>query len=96
MGASSTILAKQPHSPEEVIEEYLQSDPGFDIIYFQKLLHPQLIDAIDVINIRRAFLNIRDDRYDPEEFIRLKRLRRYNLLSNDDIIMLELREHPIL
>jgi hypothetical protein len=48
-----------------------------------------MLDAIDVISIRRAFLTIRDDRIDPEEFVRLKRLRRFNILTPEDLEMIE-------
>lgn len=64
--------------------------------YYQDLCLPKIIDAIDVINIRRAFLNIRDELVDPEEFVRLKRLRRFNMVTSEDLAMLERHEHPIL
>ena len=51
---------------------------------------------MDVINIRKAFLNIRDERVDPNEYVRLKRLRRFNLLTQEDLVLLERHEHPIL
>ena len=41
IGKEDQSVKESAVQPEEVIEEYLQSDPGFDIIYFQKLLHPQ-------------------------------------------------------
>lgn len=50
----------------------MQIDPDFDINYYKTLLKPKMLDAIDVISIRRAFLTIRDDRIDPEEFVRLR------------------------
>jgi hypothetical protein len=67
----------------------MQIDPDFDIHYYQTLLYPKMLDAIDVISIRRAFLTIRDDRIDPEEFVRLRRLRRFNILTPEDLEMIE-------
>jgi hypothetical protein len=67
----------------------MQIDPDFDIHYYQTLLQPKILDAIDVISIRRAFLTIRDDRIDPEEFVRLRRLRRFNILTPEDLEMIE-------
>lgn len=81
MGATQNVPVKQPMSEEDLIDQYLQIDPNFDYAYFQGLLAPKFIEPLDVINIRKAFQNIREDRLDPEEFVRLKRLRRFNLLT---------------
>jgi len=67
----------------------MQIDPDFDINYYKTLLKPKMLDAIDVISIRRAFLTIRDDRIDPEEFVRLRWLRRFNILTPEDLEMIE-------
>lgn len=96
MGSGPSVPTNQPHSSEDLIALHMQIDPDFDIEYYQKLLHPKILDAIDVISIRRAFLTIRDDRVDPEEFVRLKRLRRFNILTPEDLAMIERHEHPVL
>jgi hypothetical protein len=43
---------------------------------------------MDVINIRQSFLNIRDDDVDPIDYVKLRRLRRFPFLTDDDLSMI--------
>ena len=66
-----------------IIDQYdVDEDPDFDIKKY--CTENETIDPVDIINIRRSFLNLREDG-DPTETLRVKKLRYFPFLSPEDI-----------
>ena len=67
-----------------VLDDYDYSeDPDFDIQKYCR--ENETLDPVDIINIRQAFLNMRDSESDPSEMLRVRKLRLFPFLTPDDI-----------
>jgi hypothetical protein len=89
MGAEASEEASyEKRNSQMVIDEYDYSDdPDFDIEkYCREYEH---LDPVDIINIRQAFLNLRDPENDPVETVRTRKLRLFPFLTPDDIVLLQ-------
>ena len=68
-----------------VIEDYdVDEDPDFDIRKYCR--ENETLDPVDIINIRRAFLDMREDG-DPAETVRVRKPRHFPFLSPEDIAL---------
>ena len=91
-GASYEDGEFESHTSRMVLEQYdVNDDPDFDI---QKYCDEnETMDPVDIINIRQAFINMRDPDNDPAEMLRVRKLRLFPFLSPEDIATV-INKHP--
>ena len=81
----STVHQYERNNDQMIIEDYdVDEDPDFDIRKYCK--ENETLDPVDIINIRRAFLDMREDG-DPVETVRVRKLRHFPFLSPEDITL---------
>ena len=72
------------YSDEEIMRQLRSHDPLFD--YQNYVDNENGLTLQDVMSIRQSFLQLRDDYNDPPEMIKVKRLRAFPFLTNDEIL----------
>ena len=86
MGSEASYEANDyvKRNSQMVLEDYDYSeDPDFDIQKYCR--ENETLDPVDIINIRQAFLNMRDSDTDPAEMIRVRKLRLFPFITSEDI-----------
>lgn len=79
MGSSGST-----YTDEEVIAQLQQNDPIFE---YQKYIDADSnLTLQDVMNIRSCFMQLRDEYVDPPEMIKVRKLRCFEFLTNEEIL----------